>query len=371
MTDTYGTEPHDHENEHDEHHDHDVHEPPSDYEFADPSVTEEHIDDNSSGALESTPARRSPALPIVAAVGGVLLLGAVAWWQFGSVLMAPASSSPVTGNNAVISSMLAVTPPVASANNTPDQPKQATNAVLPSVSVAPKVASVETPAPVVTALPAATVVAAPVVVAPVPTSMPAVQTQTNGAIDQRIGTLTTRIEDVQKQLEQTNKQLEQVANMVAANVGTAEADAKAKNMQDRLDKIEQRLATTSKTAAPAAVPALAAPEALPSVTVVTSPAEPQPAVSTAVVKHNPVHKPVHKAKVEHRKPADISKQAVAAPTWILRAASPGQAWVSTSTTSRELKPLQVGDTFAGIGKVTAIQQKDGNWIVQGTRGTIQ
>jgi hypothetical protein len=82
---------------------------------------------------------------------------------------------------------------------------------------------------------------------------------------------------------------------------------------------------------------------------------------------------VHKAA--HKTTKKTSEEAALSPPhstrWVLRAAMPGQAWVSTTPTSRELKQLQVGDTLEGIGKITAIQQQGNNWVVQGTKGLIQ
>jgi hypothetical protein len=45
--------------------------------------------------------------------------------------------------------------------------------------------------------------------------------------------------------------------------------------------------------------------------------------------------------------------------------------VADSANSRNLKALHVGDELNGIGRVTAIQQNNGGWIVQGTKGSIQ
>jgi hypothetical protein len=56
--------------------------------------------------------------------------------------------------------------------------------------------------------------------------------------------------------------------------------------------------------------------------------------------------------------------------WVLRSAKPGMAWVSEKG-SREMRTIAVGDTLAGIGKVTAItMDAQGRWSVNGTQGTI-
>lgn len=56
--------------------------------------------------------------------------------------------------------------------------------------------------------------------------------------------------------------------------------------------------------------------------------------------------------------------------WVLRSAKPGMAWVSEKG-STEMRTVSVGDTLAGIGKVTAIAtDAQGRWVVNGTRGSI-
>ncbi len=80
--------------------------------------------------------------------------------------------------------------------------------------------------------------------------------------------------------------------------------------------------------------------------------------------------------VEEAAPAPVPapKKAAAAkpaPTsqWELRAAQPGRAWVSPQG-SRDMQSVVVGDTLAGIGKVTGIVYQNGQWTIQGTQGAI-
>ena len=385
MTDTYGTEPHDHDNEHGEplSSEHGgVSEPPSDYEFADDSGATADVEHTEEQALPSDeqPARRSPMLPIAAAVGGILVLGAVAWWQFGS-------SAPPAGSVAPLSTMttasLNITPPsnVAKASHVAEAPAPA----APALPVTPKVALTE-PVDVADAssspaLPPSDGIRQAVPTAPVSAAMPAVTAPSSapgmpgtlpmpatasmgGGADQRIDELNTRIDSLQKALDQANQQLGQVTNMVAANASPssssiAGAPPVAKDVQDRLDKLEQQLAELQHPA-----PGLSAPpssSAAPlSVENVVAPSK--------TVSHTSKHKAVH--KVAH-KPVRKAPVAKPGPQWVLRAATPGQAWVADSATSHDLKQLQVGDQLAGIGRVTAIQQQDGNWVVQGTKGKIQ
>lgn len=71
------------------------------------------------------------------------------------------------------------------------------------------------------------------------------------------------------------------------------------------------------------------------------------------------------------KPAAAPAPAVSANTrWELRAAQPGRAWVSKPG-ERDMKSVEVGETLAGIGKITAISYQGGRWIVYGTQGQIR
>lgn len=66
-----------------------------------------------------------------------------------------------------------------------------------------------------------------------------------------------------------------------------------------------------------------------------------------------------KVKIQHK-----------GPDWVLRAASPGKAWVSEKG-SNELRVVKAGETLEGIGKVNAIvKDSSGRWVVDGVGGRI-
>ena len=56
--------------------------------------------------------------------------------------------------------------------------------------------------------------------------------------------------------------------------------------------------------------------------------------------------------------------------WILRAATPDEAWVAKGSETRELRPVHIGDKLPGIGKVVAIRQTGDGWVLEGTSGSI-
>lgn len=79
------------------------------------------------------------------------------------------------------------------------------------------------------------------------------------------------------------------------------------------------------------------------------------------------------AAAETAKPKEAAKPAapVRKVEWVLRSARPGSALVSERG-SNEMRTVAVGDTLAGIGKVTSIAaDSQGRWVVNGTRGSIK
>jgi intracellular multiplication protein IcmG len=55
--------------------------------------------------------------------------------------------------------------------------------------------------------------------------------------------------------------------------------------------------------------------------------------------------------------------------WVLKSAQPGRAIVSKVGES-EIYTIHVGESLAGIGKITSISVEDGKWVVQATNGKI-
>ena len=56
--------------------------------------------------------------------------------------------------------------------------------------------------------------------------------------------------------------------------------------------------------------------------------------------------------------------------WELRGAQPGQAMVSTKGGKGDIRTVFVGDTLAGVGRITAITRTPSGWVVRGTNGTL-
>lgn len=379
MTDMYGAESHNPETDKEEGiapGSDPVHEPPSEYEFSDGQegvITEE---DEGEG-LPGAPGNRSPLLPILAAVGGVLLLGGVAWWQFGGaaapdlgaevVAEAPATTAPQevastetapkTEAASLLEQVAGGAVPLPAAETTPPTPAEpaassapALATSLPPVPAAPSapaalptapdalapVPAVPAPAPAAIPTPAPAAAPAPAVVAPLPVTSAVPAPAASGGVDPRVETLTVRVESLQKALDQANTQL-----------------AASKEMQLRLNKLEQQLASgaqASSAPSAAAAPSLSEPESL----------------AAPVVRKEPVKR---KAVVAATPKAPAAPKAVR--QWTLRAASPGLAWIAPSASSQDLRQVEVGDTLPGVGRVTAIEMQGDAWTVRGTKGIIR
>lgn len=66
-----------------------------------------------------------------------------------------------------------------------------------------------------------------------------------------------------------------------------------------------------------------------------------------------------------------SPKKIASPVqWELRAAQPGRAWVSKPG-ERDMQSVEVGQSLAGIGTISAISYQNGRWLVQGSTGQIR
>lgn len=122
-----------------------------------------------------------------------------------------------------------------------------------------------------------------------------------------------------------------------------EADAARKEQEAAIAELQNRLAEAE---AKANAPVAKSPEAE------TVEAAPQP---------KPKAKPKAVAKAAAPKPIN---------NWELRSASDGMAWI-TRRGENQLFRVDVGDEVPGIGRVTAIREQGGRWVVVGTQGMIR
>ncbi len=392
MTDNYDMEPHEHDA-----HVEDEHQPkaeawPDDQppvdDFADHGAEEtatssEEMGTHQEEIMDSEPRRSSPLLPILAGVGGLLFLGAILYWQFGrtpsvapsvpappplQIAQAPIKpvAPPTTFQDTAVTPK--ETPPdlgsvmkqtATTASTTDVAPKTSYTATNQSVAMPTPVAAPVTPV-TVTAPPASTVSVS--VSSTAPTMLPppsANVTVTNTALETRVNDLSTRMEALKKQMDQANQQLGQLnTTLASASLGGNNTGGNTA-LDERLAKIEQQMGKTASDTTPAvtamADPTAMQPEMSPS---------PMPEIKTPVVHR---HK-THVVKVTH-KPAHRAVHTVAV-NWVLRAATPTDAWVAKNDSTPELHHIRIGDELAGIGHVTAIHQNGDSWVIEGSAGTI-
>ena len=367
-------------------------EAPSEFEFSDEALSE--------GQVEEPPTKRAAFLPIAAAVGGVLLLGSVAWWS----LKEDSSFSLLSSIDTATSALSLPSQPVPfrpdekkSAELTPLAPQPSlmtdvapkTDSSAQKEMVAPEsplgASSSALPSPQETvplAKPVEPAIQASPAAESVPTFAASATTQTNPDVEQRITALTARAEELQKALDLANQQLEKAtAARDTATAQEAAATASAKALQEKIVALEQKLSASSIKEATASAKS---PEEQVDKTgqkptaeaTTTNTADEVPSSSTIEsadkVKEKPVLATKQKAaRKSIRKTTKAPSQAKPVSSLVLRAVSSGRAWVAKNTTSSELTEVIVGDTVAGIGTVKAIEQQGGKWVVRGTKGTIQ
>lgn len=411
MTDTFGKEPHEqHEGNPD-----DMPmtagdaggEPPSDFEFSDDhAAVSDHGEetDAATAATSEAAAPRRSLLPVLAVLAGLGVLGGGGAWLYLSnnsatpempalsisaqapaplVAAAPKpddaeeiapkmdSSAPLSPAQeaAAAQPQTAVQaaadappkPPVVMPSNQKMQPALLSPpAALAALPPPEKIEAEPLPAPTMAPVAAAPLAPAPMVVAPATVAAPL-----SGDQAKRVEALTQRVDAMQKSLDQVAQQLGHVSNMVAA---TAPSDATSKDVSARLDRLEQKL--TGRAAAPAVVaPQVNAPSSELSMLPVDQSKDNEAVVAPTkktVKKAAPVKKTV--AKPAHK---PVASETVGTSKWVLRAATPEQAWVAPSATSRELRPVRVGDTLPGVGRITAISLDGDNWTLRGTAGTLK
>jgi hypothetical protein len=321
---------------------------PTDDEFYGPPP--EELEGNE-GPRNEKP-RRSAWLPITAAVGGIVLLGGVAWWQLGS--QAPQLMNSMK-QPAPQLSVASATPANAPKTDSSAQQKEAEAASqsLGGFASAPgalpdSAQKSKPPENIMQAVPLAPVVPGQTG-SPVPKLVPqtpAAPQQTSEEANRRIDALTARIDSLQKALDQANQQLGQMNNNLAASSDTTAA---------RLAQLEQRLEKPKRSAQVQAAP-------------VASDAGSEESVHRASSRHKK-----SRAHKEVGRNTETTSRFLNEPakSWVLRAASPDRAWVSESPTSKDLREIRVGDKVPGIGKVMAIEPLGDSWIVQGSKNSIQ
>lgn len=266
----------------------------------------------------------------------------------GALVMTPTQVEPAPATPTPTEPELAPVEPAVTSSLT-GVPVTETSPSQPEVDTpAPELVSEEpepVPAPVTTPEPAPVAVTEP---APAVTAEPKVDVTAMATAD-----LGVRLEALEKRLDQVSAAADKAPAAEQSAIQALDQDIRA--LKTDLGKISSRLTALENRPAPVAA---AAPKA-----------EPTPAPQVVIA---PAPTVTDAPKVEVKKPATTAtaKPAVPAPVWSLRAAQPGEAWVSEGQ-SKELRKVSVGDTLAGIGKIQQIRQVSGRWEIVGSQMTIR
>jgi len=90
--------------------------------------------------------------------------------------------------------------------------------------------------------------------------------------------------------------------------------------------------------------------------------------------HEGAKNPPQKKKAVSKKKAPAVKKTAQKPQtapWVLRAATPDAAWVSAGVGAQDLRRVAVGEELSGIGRVKEIRQNGEKWEVVGDKGTLK
>jgi len=352
---------------------------------------EHETQSESDGAGVIAEKKKMPLLLIAGVVGGLALIGGGGYWYMSNghqdqstlidqMAQNTPSSSPLSYANKpadptpTTAAPIVDTAPTTSYGAPSPQPsggallQQAAQAQTGSATPAMATPSVS---------PSAAVVAAKAMADAAPTttvSPQAIQPQTspanNTVEDSRVTALATRLDDVQKMLAQTTQQLGQISDKLSAGQGGGVTAAADPQTTDRLTKLEQKLMQFEQRQAPE--PA--------HTSVVTASNNDDGLTSSHVFPRKPTrarhviqHKASHASRHHAKAPAATSERHFLDQSagWVLRAATPDEAWIAKNNDTRELHPVHIGDNLAGIGKVTAIEQSGDGWVLQGTTGNIR
>jgi hypothetical protein len=182
--------------------------------------------------------------------------------------------------------------------------------------------------------------------------------------DARLAALSTHVDELQKSLDQATQQLGQVTNMVAAAQPPSSSLTSNTSQEDRLNKVEQQLMQVQHNSATTGQEMLASTVMERAPTVVPKAKHGKHKTKHRTARHRSSKTASQHSIRQHDKPSSSS-------SWVLRAATPDEAWVAKDASSRDLRPVHVGDQLPGIGRVQAIRQNGDSWVVQGSEATLR
>lgn len=394
-------------------------------DFSDPSaegvahVTEasERADEDSSVSDAESTGKKSPKwLPIAAGVGGAIFIGAMLYWQFGSasstspvamLQQKPATHATSAPKNTVANDAVAPTSsltPIVTANAVAPSSESAPSLPAPSVEqkgvALPGSGTTQLTTPPMTTSPLPVSNAAIADTKPsLPPALPLAAAGNKNSPSPSSGgepelafpamTAASAPEPQVKQPETTGSPKASVAETsmplafdIQKSASTGESSsqgdtARVAALNSQIETLQKELETTQQQLARATMRV----QELQSQA--EKPRHQQPTLSlgrenyaSVEEKSSLLSSSKHKKSASNRRgtnaqKSSVSKRNAEGGAWVLRAASPDEAWVAKGQDSPAIQPVRVGDTLQGVGRITSIRQDGDQWIVEGTQGYVR
>lgn len=206
-------------------------------------------------------------------------------------------------------------------------------------------------------------------------SAPVAMNEANNASAAEIASLNDKLSALNARLDALSQQMSSLATAPATQAQSATPSPDVKALEAQLSRLESRLATLSEknneievsapvvrqakakpVKATAATPSKKAESAWDKPYKPQTPAAGRLGADVSVVAKAPAPVPV------------VQPVAATAGGWRLQGAQPGRAILGS--TSGDIREVGVGDTVPGLGRITAIGQMGGQWVVQATGGAV-
>ncbi len=194
------------------------------------------------------------------------------------------------------------------------------------------------------------------------------------AWEERINEMTAKVETLKGELDRSLQQNAQLVSQVET-LKKATALSQEAALREQVAQLEQKLAAKDKKQENASLLLEGKGEnAVGQADVVSGDESSPPAPMIAldgVKKKEKASSQKTRTKTSAKKATKKKAPPAPSSSWVLRAATPDAAWVSSGSESQELRRVAVGETLQGLGKVKEIRQNGEKWEVVGEKGTLR
>ena len=190
-------------------------------------------------------------------------------------------------------------------------------------------------------------------------SIPAAEeTQKNREVIETLNKMDGRLNTVMQRLDTMEQRIEAVDERTKQDKQESESGVQAetiRNLRDQIRQMEEKVNQSQKQPAPQ-----------------NARQQEQVAQQKARDPANPPISDIKKKPYQIRQQSTLQKrrQPESPDQWILRSARPGLAYI-VNRSGGSLKSITTRDRVSGLGQITAIYQRDGRWVVQGTKGSLR